>query len=311
MDGLEYEKYCMRWLKKHGYSNIQPTKATGDQGIDILATKHKKRYGFQCKYYTSSVGNDAVQQAFSGAAFYACDVACVITNTSFTKSAIHLADSTDVILYDHVDIPKHHIFTFVTYVIASFVLCFSCFSFLLEMQKSTYIDSHIWTYTFMIVTCLFTYLSSFSYVSTFLSALTCLISVVLYSVYIQQYTLYILFGLTWIFVAMLYSILLAQKEKKHALTIEAQQERKEQLKIQAIQLGTILQEEVQASITFLDLEEDEHTLTFSYRCTKDISSEFALLSYTLNQSASYHQTNKNYTFEKITPHTFKVQIISI
>ena len=73
MNGYEYEQYCAEWLKKHGFHHVHVTKASNDQGIDILASKKQKRYGFQCKYYESPVGNDAVQQAFSGAAFYNCD----------------------------------------------------------------------------------------------------------------------------------------------------------------------------------------------------------------------------------------------
>ena len=51
MNGYEYEQYCAEWLKKHGFHHVHVTKASNDQGIDILASKKQKRYGFQCKYY--------------------------------------------------------------------------------------------------------------------------------------------------------------------------------------------------------------------------------------------------------------------
>lgn len=103
MDGIQYEKYCAKYLSTLGYKNIRLTKASGDQGIDIIANKKNKQYGFQCKYYTKPVGNDAIQQAFSGIAYYNLDKAIVITNQSFTASARQLAKQTHVELWDHIE----------------------------------------------------------------------------------------------------------------------------------------------------------------------------------------------------------------
>ena len=75
----------------------------GDQGIDIIATKGSLKYGFQCKYYSGTVGNDAVQQAFSGIAYYKLDKAVVITNSDFSSGARKLAEEVDVLLWDHVE----------------------------------------------------------------------------------------------------------------------------------------------------------------------------------------------------------------
>ena len=44
MDGHEYEYACAQYLKRNGFTKVQVTKASGDQGIDIIATKGKK-YG--------------------------------------------------------------------------------------------------------------------------------------------------------------------------------------------------------------------------------------------------------------------------
>ena len=69
MDGHEYEYACAQYLKRNGFTKVQVTKASGDQGIDIIATKEKK-YGIQCKYYSGAVGNKAVQEAYAGSKFY-------------------------------------------------------------------------------------------------------------------------------------------------------------------------------------------------------------------------------------------------
>ncbi|WP_051525742.1 restriction endonuclease [Butyrivibrio proteoclasticus] len=103
--GIKYEKYCMEFLQEKGYCDVINTKASGDQGIDIIAYHDGVRYGFQCKYYSSPVGNHAVQEASSGAKFYECNVAIVITNATFTDSAKRLAKKIGVVLWEGIDMP--------------------------------------------------------------------------------------------------------------------------------------------------------------------------------------------------------------
>ena len=67
MDGYEFEYQCAKILKRKHFSKIKVTQSSGDQGIDIIAFKHRKKYGIQCKYYTHPVGNKAVQEAYAGA----------------------------------------------------------------------------------------------------------------------------------------------------------------------------------------------------------------------------------------------------
>lgn len=105
ISGQQYERMCAKKLKKHGFSNIRVTKGSGDQGIDIIAHMNGKKYGIQCKYYSFPVGNHAVQEAYAGAKYHDCNVAVVMTNSSFTKSAIELAKKTDVLLWDNGHIP--------------------------------------------------------------------------------------------------------------------------------------------------------------------------------------------------------------
>lgn len=110
MDGHEYEYQCAKMLKRKGFSKIKVTRASGDQGIDILAYKKGKKYGIQCKYYSRPVGNKAVQEAFTGAKFYDCDVAVVLTNNTFTSSAQNLAKKTDVLLWEGGTVPRDAMF---------------------------------------------------------------------------------------------------------------------------------------------------------------------------------------------------------
>ena len=99
MDGHQYEYECAKMLRNKGFSNVTVTKGSGDQGIDITAYKGGKKYGIQCKYYSSPVGNHAVQEAFAGVRYYNCDVAVVMTNNTFTPAARELAKKTGVLLW--------------------------------------------------------------------------------------------------------------------------------------------------------------------------------------------------------------------
>ena len=68
-DGLSFEYTCASILRKRGFSNVDVTKGSGDQGIDVLAWKGGTKYGIQCKLYASPVGNKAVQEAYAGKTF--------------------------------------------------------------------------------------------------------------------------------------------------------------------------------------------------------------------------------------------------
>lgn len=100
MEGHVFEYYCAELLKNDGFSNVEVTQGSGDQGIDILAEKAGIQYGIQCKCYSNNIGNKAVQEAFSGKTFYGCHVAAVLTNRYFTASAKALAEQNKVLLWD-------------------------------------------------------------------------------------------------------------------------------------------------------------------------------------------------------------------
>ncbi len=100
MTGTEFERYVADKLRARGYHDVRFTPATGDYGVDILATKQGKVYAFQCKCYTGSVGVSAVQEVFSGSRKYQADKAVVITNSHYTPNARTLAGDLGVSLWD-------------------------------------------------------------------------------------------------------------------------------------------------------------------------------------------------------------------
>ena len=97
---LEYEAYVANSLKDSGWET-RLTKASGDQGVDVLASKNGIRVVIQCKLYGSSVGNAAVQEIIAGREFEKADYAVVISNASYTKSARQLAATANVLLLHH------------------------------------------------------------------------------------------------------------------------------------------------------------------------------------------------------------------
>lgn len=100
MDGHEFEHFCADLLRNNGFTHVEVTQASGDFGIDVLAQKDGVTYGIQCKCYSDTVGNHAVQEAFSGAQYYHRMVAVVMTNNYFTQAAIETAQRTNVLLWN-------------------------------------------------------------------------------------------------------------------------------------------------------------------------------------------------------------------
>ena len=107
MSAYEYEHFCSELLKRAGWIT-RVTTASGDQGLDIIATAGSIKLVVQCKLYSAPVGNAAVQEIIAGRAFEQADIAAVATNSTFTQSAKSLAAAADVILLHHDELPDLH-----------------------------------------------------------------------------------------------------------------------------------------------------------------------------------------------------------
>ncbi len=98
--GEEFEVIVMSWLRELGAEGAHMTPRTGDQGADIVFVYGTRRVAVQCKRYSGSVGNDAVQEAHAARTFYGCTDAWVVTTGTFTPSARALAQRTHVVLVE-------------------------------------------------------------------------------------------------------------------------------------------------------------------------------------------------------------------
>lgn len=97
LNPIEFEHYCADMLRNDGW-DARVTQASGDQGIDVIATFGNVKAVFQCKKYAQPVGNGAVQEIAAGKQHEQADIAAVVTNATFTPSAKQLAGTTGVLL---------------------------------------------------------------------------------------------------------------------------------------------------------------------------------------------------------------------
>lgn len=99
-NGFQFEEYVATLLTNLGYDKVEVLPASGDYGTDVLAELNGIKYAIQCKYYSSPVGISAVQEIMGGKNHYNTHLAIVVTNNTFTKSAMNLANSNNIILWD-------------------------------------------------------------------------------------------------------------------------------------------------------------------------------------------------------------------
>ncbi|MEI7795851.1 MAG: restriction endonuclease [Methylococcaceae bacterium] len=101
---IDFEHQCAEILNQTGWT-ARVTQASGDQGIDVIATYGNVKAVFQVKKYSQPVGNSAVQEIIAGKAFEQAHVAAVVTNSTFTASAKKLANATGVFLLHYSELP--------------------------------------------------------------------------------------------------------------------------------------------------------------------------------------------------------------
>lgn len=105
MAGRTFERYLAVVFRQKGYK-VELTRASKDQGADLVVVKEGVRTVVQAKRWKGRVGNKAVQEAVAAKGMYAAEQAMVVTNSFFTKSARELATANRVILWDRPQLVK-------------------------------------------------------------------------------------------------------------------------------------------------------------------------------------------------------------
>lgn len=99
MDGKTFEKYLEILFWKQGYK-VERTVYIGDYGADLVVSKDGVKTVVQAKRFKGNVGIKAVQEAVAAKGYYGCAKAMVVTNSSYTKPAVALAEANDVELWN-------------------------------------------------------------------------------------------------------------------------------------------------------------------------------------------------------------------
>ncbi len=100
MNGYEFEALCAELFIRNGHPIIEKTVKSGDYGADIIIEYYGETIAVQCKRQSTPVGVKAVQEAKTAESHYNTARSAVITNNTFTRNAITLADENKVILWD-------------------------------------------------------------------------------------------------------------------------------------------------------------------------------------------------------------------
>ncbi len=100
LEGYDFEMLVCVLMENCGFKCKQTPKSK-DYGADVLATKEGITLALQTKlYYGHTVGNKAVQEAYSAKTYFNAQVGVVVTNSTFTKNAINSAQKLNVMLWD-------------------------------------------------------------------------------------------------------------------------------------------------------------------------------------------------------------------
>ena len=98
LDGLRHSRW-KSMLRGHGYG-VEFTRATGDFGVDLIATRDGVRTAVQCKRQARAVNGSAIQQVVGGAPVHGCTKTMVVCNHRYTRAAELLAAVHDCLLVD-------------------------------------------------------------------------------------------------------------------------------------------------------------------------------------------------------------------
>lgn len=293
--GTEYEKWCAGYLAKHHFRAIELTKATGDQGIDIIAYKHHRKYGVQCKFYDTPVGNSSVQEAYAGAAFYGCDRAAVMTNTTFTRGAAQLAEETDVLLWPQKDPAFENHFLKFYHIARLFELIVGLDLFLWVILSPALLGREPITLA-AILLLLSGSIGAFTERSMVCNILTDLIDLGILSVicYLMKNDIWTSKFLWWLPNSILLLLSLLQLIQQWKVKNNIEYERSQKLLEESIQaqtdelgkkIGEILQKELHCSLELLEARRDGDTLVFQYHADQNIQAEIPTAEFAMQQYA--------------------------
>jgi len=105
LSGHEFEQELANLLNRAGHKS-KVTRASGDEGVDILCQMEDETVVFQCKRYQGSVGPAVLREMVGAMVHFSADRGVVATTGYFTEGAVDFADDKNVELWTLDDILK-------------------------------------------------------------------------------------------------------------------------------------------------------------------------------------------------------------
>jgi tetratricopeptide (TPR) repeat protein len=99
LSGYAFELLIKKLFECKGYF-VEITPKTRDQGADLIAKGQGERIAIQVKNHKENVGNGAIQEVVASIKHYQANRGLVISSSGFTISAIELANSNKIELWD-------------------------------------------------------------------------------------------------------------------------------------------------------------------------------------------------------------------
>jgi len=99
LNGYEFEEFLKELFTALDYIVVK-TPLSNDKGADLVISKDGVLTVVQAKKYSAKVSNKAIQEVVAAKAVYNCEKALVVATNEFTKSAVELAMSNKVELWD-------------------------------------------------------------------------------------------------------------------------------------------------------------------------------------------------------------------
>jgi hypothetical protein len=105
MNPFEFEEFIAKLYQKLGYEAFK-TKSSGDEGIDVRASKDGKDYVIQVKRSGKPVGSPVIQKLYGSMAHVLADYGICVSLAGFTTAAKNFANGKMIELIDGHDLVK-------------------------------------------------------------------------------------------------------------------------------------------------------------------------------------------------------------
>ena len=99
MDGLEFEHWVAHLFRRAGFQ-VEVTQASGDHGIDLVASSQGRLIAVQCKRWDGTVGEPILRDLYGAMMAMNAHSGCLVTTGSITAQAHQFAKDKPISLLD-------------------------------------------------------------------------------------------------------------------------------------------------------------------------------------------------------------------